>query len=108
MEEIADHCPDRQGHEGRPRAKLGRGRQRLHRKAARRGEAAVVGARLDAQMSEDGTADARHFELELKLFLDALYLRYHYDFRHYSQPSLKRRITAAMTRLDCRSVTQLQ
>jgi chemotaxis protein methyltransferase CheR len=60
-------------------------------------------------MSEGLNAtNARHFELELKLFLEALYLRYDYDFRHYSQASLKRRIGAAMTRLGCRSVTQLQ
>jgi chemotaxis protein methyltransferase CheR len=60
-------------------------------------------------MSEGLNAtNARHFELELKLFLEALYLRYDYDFRHYSQASLKRRLGAAMTRLGCRSVTQLQ
>jgi len=59
-------------------------------------------------MSADAPEGARHFELELKLFLEALYLRYDYDFRHYSHASLKRRITAAMTRLECRSVTQLQ
>jgi chemotaxis protein methyltransferase CheR len=58
-------------------------------------------------MSEEPT-DARHFDLELKLFLEALYLRYDYDFRHYAQASLKRRVTAAMERLGCRSVTQLQ
>ncbi|MES1186182.1 MAG: protein-glutamate O-methyltransferase CheR [Myxococcales bacterium] len=58
-------------------------------------------------MSED-SHDVRQFDLELKLFLEALYLRYDYDFRHYAHASLKRRITAAMTRLGCRSVTQLQ
>jgi chemotaxis protein methyltransferase CheR len=51
---------------------------------------------------------ARHFDLELKLFLEAIYLRYDYDFRHYAHASLKRRIGAAMARLGCRSVTQLQ
>lgn len=59
-------------------------------------------------MNEGAIGDARHFELELKLFLEALYLRYDYDFRQYSHASLKRRVSAAMTRLDCRSVTQLQ
>lgn len=57
--------------------------------------------------AQDSTG-ARHFELELKLFLEALYLRYDYDFRHYSHASLKRRVGAAMLRFDCRSVTQLQ
>lgn len=59
-------------------------------------------------MSDDLVGAARHFELELKLFLEAIYLRYDYDFRHYAHASLKRRVTVAMTRLGCRSVTQLQ
>lgn len=48
------------------------------------------------------------FEIELKLFLDAIYLKYQYDFRHYAQSSLKRRVMAAMTRFGVSTVTQLQ
>lgn len=51
---------------------------------------------------------ASHFEIELKLLLDAIYLRYDYDFRHYAQASLKRRVLAAMTRFACPTVSQLQ
>ncbi len=48
------------------------------------------------------------FELEVKLLLDAIYLRYDYDFRNYAMASLKRRLTAAMTRFRCERLTQLQ
>lgn len=53
------------------------------------------------------TLDSR-FELELKLLLDAIYLRYDYDFRNYALASLKRRLTAAMARFRCETLTQLQ
>jgi chemotaxis protein methyltransferase CheR len=47
-------------------------------------------------------------DIELKLLVDAIYLKYHYDFRGYAAASLKRRLTAAMIRFDCRTVSQLQ
>jgi chemotaxis protein methyltransferase CheR len=59
-------------------------------------------------MSELSPASARHFELELRLFLDAIYLKYDFDFRNYSRASLKRRVKAAMLRFDCATLTQLQ
>lgn len=48
------------------------------------------------------------FEIELRLFLDAIYLKYHYDFREYAFASLKRRVTAAMARFHCNTLSQLQ
>jgi chemotaxis protein methyltransferase CheR len=48
------------------------------------------------------------FELELRLLLDAIYSKYDYDFRNYSFASMKRRVTAAMVRFRCSTVTQLQ
>jgi chemotaxis protein methyltransferase CheR len=48
------------------------------------------------------------FEIELRLLLEAIYLRYHYDFRHYAAASLKRRLAQAMSRLGCRSLSELQ
>jgi chemotaxis protein methyltransferase CheR len=59
-------------------------------------------------MSDDPAATTPQFEIELKLLLDAIYLRYDYDFRHYAHSSLKRRIQTAMTRLRCSTVSQLQ
>jgi chemotaxis protein methyltransferase CheR len=48
------------------------------------------------------------FDIELPLLLEALYRKYHYDFRGYAHASLKRRLTQAMDRFDCRSLSQLQ
>jgi chemotaxis protein methyltransferase CheR len=53
-------------------------------------------------------ADDQTFDIELKLLVDAIFLRYHYDFRGYAQASLKRRLTVARDRFDCRSLSQLQ
>jgi chemotaxis protein methyltransferase CheR len=51
---------------------------------------------------------ATDLDIEFRLFIDALYLKYHYDFRGYALASLKRRVRTAMTRLGCSSVSQLQ
>ncbi len=48
------------------------------------------------------------FDIELPLLLEAVYLRYHYDFRGYALASLKRRLTQAMQRTGCQSLSQLQ
>ncbi|HYE36422.1 CheR family methyltransferase [Methylocaldum sp.] len=48
------------------------------------------------------------FEIELKLLLEAIYLRFHYDFRQYATASLKRRLSQAMDRFGCRSLSGLQ
>jgi len=47
-------------------------------------------------------------DIELRLLLEALYQRYHYDFRHYARSSLRRRLRVAMDRFGCRSLSQLQ
>ncbi len=51
---------------------------------------------------------AGNLDIELKLLIDAIYLKYHYDFRGYAMASLKRRLTAAMSRFNCQTLTQLQ
>ena len=48
------------------------------------------------------------FDQELRLLLEAIYFKYQHDFRHYAFSSLRRRVTLAMQRFDCRSVSQLQ
>jgi len=40
------------------------------------------------------------FDIELKLLLEAVYLKYQHDFRHYSVSSLRRRLTQALDTLD--------
>jgi len=47
-------------------------------------------------------------DIEFRLLLDAIRLRYHYDFREYAVASLKRRLGQARERFDCRSFSQLQ
>jgi len=47
-------------------------------------------------------------EIELKLLLEAIYQRYHYDFRGYSLGSMSRRLTEAKTRFECKSYSILQ
>ncbi len=47
-------------------------------------------------------------DLELQLLIDALYQKFHYDFRDYAAASLKRRLTVATTRFGCESLSQLQ
>ena len=47
-------------------------------------------------------------DIELRLLLDAIFRKYHYDFRGYSMASIKRRLAQARQRLDCRTFSQLQ
>jgi chemotaxis protein methyltransferase CheR len=47
-------------------------------------------------------------DLELRLLLEAVFERYHYDFRGYSMASLKRRVARAIERFRCRTISQLQ
>ena len=48
------------------------------------------------------------FDIELRLLIDAIYLKYHFDFRSYAVASLRRRMTAAMDRFGCATLSQLQ
>jgi chemotaxis protein methyltransferase CheR len=50
----------------------------------------------------------KDFDIELRLLVDAIYLKYHYDFRGYASASLKRRVKTAMDRLECETASQLQ
>jgi chemotaxis protein methyltransferase CheR len=47
-------------------------------------------------------------DLEIRLLLEAIYDRYQYDFREYAMASLKRRLTQAVHRFGCRSISGLQ
>lgn len=51
---------------------------------------------------------AKDFDIELQLLLDAVYLKYHYDFRGYATASLKRRLRTAMSRFGCKTLSQVQ
>lgn len=47
-------------------------------------------------------------DIELKLLLEAIFRKYHYDFRGYSMASIKRRLTQAKEQFACRTFSQLQ
>ncbi|MEO6898195.1 MAG: CheR family methyltransferase [Caldimonas sp.] len=51
---------------------------------------------------------ARNFEIERRLFVDAVFLKYHYDFRAYAGASMKRRLLSAMSHFGCATLSQLQ
>lgn len=48
------------------------------------------------------------FDLETDLLLEAIYRRYHYDFRGYSRASLRRRLEQLLGQLGLESPSQLQ
>ncbi len=47
-------------------------------------------------------------DLEIQLFLEALFQRYHYDFRHYARASIKRRLIQARDQLGFGSISAMQ
>lgn len=47
-------------------------------------------------------------EAELRLLMEAIYLRYSYDFRDYAGASQKRRVLQALAPLDCPTIPELQ
>lgn len=54
------------------------------------------------------TTRPQDFDIELPLLIEAIYVKYHYDFRQYARASLKRRLTAALSHFDCPTLSQLQ
>ena len=58
---------------------------------------------MDPQMIDESIR-----EVELGLLLEAIYLTYHYDFRSYSEASLKRRIVTALSHFKCETISRLQ
>lgn len=47
-------------------------------------------------------------DIEMKLLLQAIYLRYQHDFRNYSPSTLQRRLNQALANFECASLSQLQ
>jgi chemotaxis protein methyltransferase CheR len=47
-------------------------------------------------------------EIELKMLMEAIYLKYSYDFRDYTQASQKRRVLHAMREMGCTTISELQ
>jgi len=47
-------------------------------------------------------------DVEFRLLLEAVFRKYHYDFRGYSRASLKRRLRQARERMGCATFSQVQ
>ena len=47
-------------------------------------------------------------DIELRLLMEAIYLRYNYDFRDYTGASQKRRVAHALAQMNLRSISALQ
>jgi len=58
-------------------------------------------------MTSDGTGASLE-DIELNLLLEAIFLRYHYDFRGYDRNSIARRLDQARQRFSCDSLSALQ
>ncbi len=54
------------------------------------------------------SGDDALFDVELKLLLEAIYLRYQQDFRGYALSSVRRRVRQAMAHFHCERVSDLQ
>ena len=56
----------------------------------------------------DAQDAASSVDIELSLLMEAIYLKYSYDFRDYSRASQKRRVLYALTQFDCPTISALQ
>jgi chemotaxis protein methyltransferase CheR len=67
---------------------------------------------MDADAGADLTRHAHKppsdIDIELRMLVEAVYLKYNYDFRDYTGASQKRRVLAAMHAMGCESVSALQ
>lgn len=54
------------------------------------------------------TSSDRTLDIEIKLLIEAIYLKYSYDFRDYSGASVKRRLLHALGQFECETVSRLQ
>lgn len=48
------------------------------------------------------------FDIELRMLVEAVYLKYNYDFRDFTGASQKRRVLVAMREMECDTVSALQ
>lgn len=55
-----------------------------------------------------GEGDEKLEDIEIRLLLEALYRRYHYDFRNYAKASIKRRLRQARDKLGLQTFSALQ
>ena len=56
----------------------------------------------------DNDAIYENIDIEIKLFLEAIFLKYGYDFRNYSKAHLKRRVLHRLNLADVESISEMQ
>jgi chemotaxis protein methyltransferase CheR len=62
---------------------------------------------VDAAVKEAPTPEKIE-DIEIRLLLEALYVRYHYDFRNYAMASIKRRLKQALQQLGFATFSAMQ
>jgi chemotaxis protein methyltransferase CheR len=63
---------------------------------------------LDAPVKDSLGTPEKVEDVEIRLLLEALYFRYHYDFRNYAMASIKRRLRQARDQLGFATFSALQ
>ena len=63
---------------------------------------------MNAATKLPAPAHERTDDIEMRLLLEAIFQRYHYDFRGYAMASIKRRLLQARDHFQCRSFSMLQ
>ncbi|WP_373896823.1 protein-glutamate O-methyltransferase CheR [uncultured Massilia sp.] len=63
---------------------------------------------MDADPGENLKHQPSDTDIELRMLVEAVYLKYNYDFRDYTGASQKRRVLAAMKAMDCETISSLQ
>ena len=63
---------------------------------------------MDAVTGAHLTTRPNDIDIELRMLVEAVYLKYNYDFRDYTGASQKRRVLVAMREMGCASVSELQ
>ena len=61
-----------------------------------------------SQSEFDAPQRMSDFDIELKLLLEAVYLKYQHDFRHYAMSSLRRRLSQAREEFGLTTLSQMQ
>ncbi|MDI7775543.1 CheR family methyltransferase [Asticcacaulis sp. EMRT-3] len=65
-------------------------------------------APLNAALSPRAAIPLKTEDIELRLLLEAVFQKYHYDFRGYAMASVKRRLSQAREHFACATFSQLQ
>lgn len=65
-------------------------------------------SRPGAGQGSGGMSEDEIFDIEIRLLLEGIYLRYQHDFRNYAVASLRRRLRQALQHFGCERLSQLQ